>query len=164
MSLVTRTLAVASLGLAALFAGGSQAKAGDYCREYTRTVYVGGIQQQAYGTACLEPDGAWRIADESLNNRYDDGYADGGYVQNASNVTYIIHDGPRVIHQPRIRYVRHYVAPRPVYYSPGIRITYYNRDRHDRWDRHDRRDNRWDRHDRWNRHDRGRHNGWRDRD
>jgi hypothetical protein len=34
---------------------------GRYCREYQATVTVGGTAQSSYGTACLEPDGAWRI-------------------------------------------------------------------------------------------------------
>ena len=31
------------------------------CREYTTTVIVGGQQQSAYGTACRQPDGSWKI-------------------------------------------------------------------------------------------------------
>ena len=38
-----------------------QSNAGQYCREYQQTVYVGGQQQQAYGTACRQPDGSWRM-------------------------------------------------------------------------------------------------------
>lgn len=34
---------------------------GRYCREYQTTITVEGRQQPSYGTACLEPDGAWRI-------------------------------------------------------------------------------------------------------
>jgi hypothetical protein len=34
---------------------------GQYCREYQQAVTVGGQSQQAYGTACMQPDGAWRI-------------------------------------------------------------------------------------------------------
>jgi surface antigen len=34
---------------------------GQYCREYTQTVVVGGQAQQAYGTACRQPDGSWMI-------------------------------------------------------------------------------------------------------
>ena len=34
---------------------------GQYCREYTQTVTVGGKKQQAYGVACREPDGSWRV-------------------------------------------------------------------------------------------------------
>ncbi len=34
---------------------------GEYCREFQQTVTVGGQTEQAYGTACREPDGSWRI-------------------------------------------------------------------------------------------------------
>jgi surface antigen len=32
-----------------------------YCREFQQTIIVGGKPQQAYGTACRQPDGAWQI-------------------------------------------------------------------------------------------------------
>lgn len=38
-----------------------QSTAGRYCREYQHTIMVGGQQQQAYGTACQQPDGSWEI-------------------------------------------------------------------------------------------------------
>jgi hypothetical protein len=31
------------------------------CREFDTPVTIGGQQQQAYGTACLQPDGSWKI-------------------------------------------------------------------------------------------------------
>ncbi len=31
------------------------------CREYTTDVYVGGKKETAYGTACRQPDGSWKI-------------------------------------------------------------------------------------------------------
>jgi len=34
---------------------------GDYCREYSQTVTVAGKTQEAYGTACRQPDGSWKI-------------------------------------------------------------------------------------------------------
>lgn len=34
---------------------------GRYCREYQSTMTVGGSSQRGYGTACLQPDGSWRI-------------------------------------------------------------------------------------------------------
>jgi surface antigen len=34
---------------------------GEYCREFNQTVVIGGQRQQAYGTACRQPDGAWRM-------------------------------------------------------------------------------------------------------
>jgi surface antigen len=33
---------------------------GTYCREYTQTVMIGGKRQEAYGTACRQPDGSWQ--------------------------------------------------------------------------------------------------------
>lgn len=38
-------------------------QSGLMCREYQTTVEVAGGVQNAYGTACLQPDGAWRIVD-----------------------------------------------------------------------------------------------------
>jgi len=34
---------------------------GQYCREYRQTIMIGNEQQQAYGTACRQPDGTWSI-------------------------------------------------------------------------------------------------------
>ena len=34
---------------------------GRYCREFQQTVTVGGRTEQAYGTACRQPDGTWQI-------------------------------------------------------------------------------------------------------
>jgi hypothetical protein len=38
-----------------------QAPNGQYCREYQSGVTVAGRVQPSYGTACLMPDGAWRV-------------------------------------------------------------------------------------------------------
>jgi len=40
-----------------------QAPNGQYCREYQSGVTVNGQVQPSYGTACLMPDGAWRVVD-----------------------------------------------------------------------------------------------------
>ncbi len=34
---------------------------GAYCREYQTTVVINGQSQQAYGTACRQPDGSWQV-------------------------------------------------------------------------------------------------------
>ena len=34
---------------------------GEYCREFQQTVTVSGKTEQAYGTACRQPDGSWKI-------------------------------------------------------------------------------------------------------
>jgi surface antigen len=38
-----------------------QEQSGQYCREYTQTIYVAGEAQTGYGTACRMPDGSWKI-------------------------------------------------------------------------------------------------------
>lgn len=35
-----------------------------YCREYQQTVIIGGQAQDAYGKACRQPDGSWRIVND----------------------------------------------------------------------------------------------------
>ena len=35
--------------------------AGNQCREYQSTVTIGGKTEQAYGTACRQPDGSWKV-------------------------------------------------------------------------------------------------------
>jgi surface antigen len=34
---------------------------GAYCREFQQTITIDGQQQQAYGKACQQPDGSWKI-------------------------------------------------------------------------------------------------------
>jgi surface antigen len=34
---------------------------GRYCREFQQTVSIGGRSEQAYGTACQQPDGSWQV-------------------------------------------------------------------------------------------------------
>ena len=34
---------------------------GRYCREYQQTVVIDGQTQNAYGTACRQPDGSWQV-------------------------------------------------------------------------------------------------------
>jgi len=34
---------------------------GTYCREFQQTIVVGGERQSAYGRACRQPDGSWKI-------------------------------------------------------------------------------------------------------
>jgi surface antigen len=35
--------------------------ASGHCREYHQTIVVGGRAEEAYGTACRQPDGSWRV-------------------------------------------------------------------------------------------------------
>lgn len=38
-----------------------QTATGQYCREFQQTITVGGKTEEAYGTACRQPDGNWEI-------------------------------------------------------------------------------------------------------
>lgn len=38
-----------------------QTASGRYCREFQQTVTIDGRTEQAYGTACRQPDGSWRV-------------------------------------------------------------------------------------------------------
>ncbi|MCY4501288.1 MAG: RT0821/Lpp0805 family surface protein [Alphaproteobacteria bacterium] len=38
-----------------------QEDSGQYCREFQTGIIVGGEEQTAYGTACRQPDGSWKI-------------------------------------------------------------------------------------------------------
>jgi len=40
---------------------GKNTSTGEYCREYETTINVGGKSEKAFGTACRQPDGTWRI-------------------------------------------------------------------------------------------------------
>ena len=35
-----------------------------HCREFQDTIVVDGKKQKAYGTACLQPDGSWKVIDD----------------------------------------------------------------------------------------------------
>tara|TARA_R110001592_G_scaffold20926_5_gene84564 strand:- start:626 stop:1111 length:486 start_codon:yes stop_codon:yes gene_type:complete len=37
---------------------------GSYCREFQQTVYIGGKEESAFGTACQKPDGSWEIVNK----------------------------------------------------------------------------------------------------
>jgi len=38
-----------------------QLATGQYCREYSQTIWVGNDPQKSSGTACRQPDGSWRV-------------------------------------------------------------------------------------------------------
>ena len=38
-----------------------QTATGQYCREYSQRITIGGEQHQSHGTACRQPDGSWKI-------------------------------------------------------------------------------------------------------
>jgi len=42
---------------------GTNNTTGEYCREFQQNVTIGGKTEQAFGTACRQPDGSWHIID-----------------------------------------------------------------------------------------------------
>ncbi|MBI5439974.1 MAG: hypothetical protein HY900_02050 [Deltaproteobacteria bacterium] len=69
--------------------------AGQPCREFMQTVTIGGQPQQAYGTACRQPDGSWHI------------------VGDQPETAQVVVREPRVIYREPPGYV--YYRPYPVY-------------------------------------------------
>jgi surface antigen len=141
-------LMAAGLLFAGAFMAAKPAKADSYCREYTRTVTIGNSAREAYGTACYQPDGSWKIVDE------DGGNAEGKrFVLNGSGYNNVVFVNDRVIRPaPRTssslavggkNYFFSYSTGTPSYYyrPPVSRVVFYdNSRRHDNgWHRgHDR--------------------------
>lgn len=40
---------------------GTETSSGAYCREFQQAVTIGNRTEQAYGTACRQPDGTWKV-------------------------------------------------------------------------------------------------------
>ncbi len=60
---ILRAGVVLAVMIAPLFQAKPAQASGAYCREYTKTIWVGGQREKGYGRACLQPDGAWEIVD-----------------------------------------------------------------------------------------------------
>lgn len=127
---------IAAMAALPMFFAAPAKASNDYCREYTKTIRVGGNLESGYGRACLRPDGSWEIVSTHGSLEPHEIF-------------------PQEISR-RLVYYNNYYVPPPVYYYP--RVTYYKpwppghyKHRRD-WDRHDRD---WDHHDRG--HGRGHH-------
>ncbi|MCC6597596.1 MAG: hypothetical protein IT559_02255 [Alphaproteobacteria bacterium] len=117
-----RHLLIAGIGLCPFFiAANAQADYGP-CREYSKTISIGGRVQIGYGQACRQPDGAWEIisisgaeAARPATREYirDDLYAlDGGRVVIIDRPAPVVYREPVYYYAPAPR-----VYARPVYYS-----------------------------------------------
>lgn len=133
----------------------------NYCREFTKNIKVNGKLQEAYGTACLQPDGSWKQAsDMMIKGQTVEALApEEGFYPVGQSVQ------PAIISEPL------YVAPHTVYrrtsffFGSGYETDpYYVHGRYYDpyyWDAHwahHRRYYRHDRHDNKDHHD-GRHHG-----
>lgn len=130
-----KTILIAALTL--LVANSAHAEE-EYCREYNQTFTIGKKTQKGYGTACLQPDGSWKIVsqDDPVNTNINPD-------NQPENVKYIV------------REEQVYVVPPQPFIAPLVYPRGYNRfDRFNRYDRYDRynRYNRYDRHNRYNRY------------
>ena len=61
-SMLTSPRWLAEAASAAWFGGPpAPACSGDYCRDFNQKIIIDGVERNAYGKACLQPDGSWRI-------------------------------------------------------------------------------------------------------
>jgi hypothetical protein len=145
-----KKFALAGVLLAPFIFAATPAHAGDYCREYQKTIVVGGHYESGYGTACMQPDGSWMITDSS-------GTVDPFDQLRNQNVVLISDSRPVYYNYgPTYRPVTYY--PRARYYQPARSSFFFSFGNNNHgWDRHDNRwdNNRWDHDD----HDRGRGHG-----
>ncbi len=106
-----------SMALAAFVMMTDAAMAQPYCREYTEQVYIGDRYEQAYGTACMQPDGHWEKVTKPVVPGYRHEVTRIGDAVPPSH-TYVIRDR---------------FPPAASTYSPGITLNLhsgYHRGRH----------------------------------
>ena len=80
---------------------------GQYCREFQQTVTIGGHTEQAYGTACRQPDGSWKISQNDTSQSFNkipgdisyryraSSHNTGGRCLDGDNLCYRIHGYPK---------------------------------------------------------------------
>ena len=110
----------------------AQAKEYSYCREYTKDVKVGTKTQTAYGTACQEIDGTWRIiaTDDNLNFDEEVAEIEQQPIQVVDNHAYISHRPYPIFtfFGPRFSFFNFRPQYQKNYYRPNhYRHKYYNR-------------------------------------
>lgn len=67
--MIRKILLLVTLVTIPTFVSGEAEARDNYCREYTKSIRVGGKTVQGYGTACRQPDGAWEITKVEGHNR-----------------------------------------------------------------------------------------------
>jgi hypothetical protein len=68
-----------------------------YCREFTQTFTISGETEKGYGTACLQPDGSWKIVSQT----------NAASGEQANSVQYVVKEESV------------YIVPRTVIFAPG---------------------------------------------
>jgi len=105
---------------------------GQPCREFQRTIVIGGREEQGYGTACRQPDGSWRIVSSQPA-------ATSAAQVVERNTTIYVRDAPRP-YRPYVYYPYAYYRPWPYaygypYWYPfnlSLSLGYLYRDGHSR--------------------------------
>lgn len=119
---------IAGAGLLALFLLAApepaQADEGLYCREYSGTAWIDGRARPAYGTACLQPDGAWRIVSQSDGDSIEYGRAPVVFRER------VIESRPRIVEHVILRSVHE--APQHSWECDRHHGRRHGRHRHDR--------------------------------
>lgn len=84
---------------------------GRYCREYHQTVLIGGVEEEAYGTACRDEDGSWEIVRDEPDVPK--------VIAEVPNDEIVVEsdEPPTVIYRDRVVYVP---ARRPLYDYPVL--------------------------------------------
>ena len=100
-----------------------RAPSGEVCREFQQEVRIGGQVQQAWGIACRQPDGSWRL--QRANPR-EVAVSRPTYVA-PPPVVYVPPPPPTVVYAypPPVYFPRPVYYPAPAYYYP--RPVYYPR-------------------------------------
>jgi hypothetical protein len=104
-----------------------QDSSGRICREFNQTVMIGNRQQEAWGTACRQSDGSWKLQRADVADVPQVRYAAPAPVYVPAPV---YAPPPRVIYYPQP-----YYYPRP-YYGSSIHIGIGSRYRHHRHRHH----------------------------
>lgn len=102
----------------------TSAHAEPYCREFTKEIKVGNQIQEGYGTACMQPDGSWKVVSDVPRVEYNE----------PKRVEYVV------------REQRHYVSPRISFVKFFNDNKRYNKHRSNYRGRHDYHDSRYKKH------------------
>ena len=119
------SLALLAAALALPLAANAQTSGQAYCREYQRTIAIDGRPERAYGTACQEPDGNWRVVSE-----------DSGQVPVNDEALYVEPADLVGVAQPlppQYTYVEQYYVPAPAPVFTSLSFGYSNWSRGDHW-------------------------------
>lgn len=139
MNLPKKLLSLCVLASAALITSNAEANQygnGQYCREYTETVEIGGRRESGYGTACLQPDGSWEKQGYDYNKQ---SYSSNNitYQKPSQTTVYIIDNEPIYNRYPTHYYHRNNYRNRASNFNISLGNSSYNSRRNNyRYNKH----------------------------